>query len=140
MAKGVSSCIFDVLIVHLLQGALEVHEDTYLTTDEMSARIEYDARTIRERLKDSLLIEGVHYIRPFGGRKLLYLWESIARDIAAMSSVVSNATRRDGSAIDRLLATRFSSGAVRGKGASEDGVPPPSQPPPVRRAMPVALA
>jgi len=61
-------------------------QETYLTTDELSARIKYDARTIRERLKDSVLIEGVHYIRPFGGRKILYLWESIARDMAATSS------------------------------------------------------
>ena len=33
---------------------------TYLTTDELSTRIKYDARTIRERLKDSVLLEGVH--------------------------------------------------------------------------------
>ncbi len=32
---------------------------TYLTTDELSSRIKYDARTIRERLKDSVLLEGV---------------------------------------------------------------------------------
>ncbi len=37
----------------------------YLTTDELAARIKYDARTIRERLKDSVLLEGIHYIRPF---------------------------------------------------------------------------
>jgi len=42
-----------------------------LTTDELSARIKYDVRTIRERLKDSVLLEGVHYFRPFGGRKIL---------------------------------------------------------------------
>ncbi len=42
---------------------------TYLTTAELSARIKYDTRTIRERLKDSVLLEGLHYIRPFGGRK-----------------------------------------------------------------------
>jgi hypothetical protein len=41
---------------------------TYLTTDELSSKIKYDSRTIRERLKDSVLLEGVHYIRPFGGR------------------------------------------------------------------------
>ena len=46
---------------------------TYLTTDELSSRIKYDARTIRERMKDSVLLEGVHYIRPFGGRKILYI-------------------------------------------------------------------
>ena len=68
-----------------------MQEATYLTTDELSARIKYDARTIRERLKDSVLIEGVHYIRPFGGRKILYLWESIARDMAAVSNVERNA-------------------------------------------------
>lgn len=54
---------------------------TYLTTEELAARIKYDARTIRERLKDSVLIEGEHYIRPFGGRKILYLWERIEQDM-----------------------------------------------------------
>lgn len=54
---------------------------TYLTTDELAEKIKYDARTIRQRLKDSVLLEGVHYIRPFGGRKILYLWEVIERDM-----------------------------------------------------------
>lgn len=52
-----------------------------LTTDELSARIKYDVRTIRERLKDSVLLEGVHYFRPFGGRKILYRWDAIQRDM-----------------------------------------------------------
>lgn len=55
--------------------------DSYLTTEELSARIKYDVRTIRERLKDSVLIEGVHYFRPFGGRKILYVWAAIERDM-----------------------------------------------------------
>lgn len=54
---------------------------TYLTTEELAARIKYDPRTIRERLKDSVLLEGQHYIRPFGGRKILYLWEPIEHDM-----------------------------------------------------------
>ena len=54
---------------------------TYLTTDQLAERIHYDVRTIRDRLKDSVLLEGVHYIRPFGGRKLLFLWEAIERDM-----------------------------------------------------------
>jgi hypothetical protein len=57
----------------------------YLTTEELAARIKYDSRTIRERLKDSVLIEGVHYFRPFGGRKILYLWEAIQRDMKTPS-------------------------------------------------------
>jgi hypothetical protein len=58
---------------------------TYLTTDELSSLIKYDSRTIRERLKDSVLLEGRHYIRPFGGRKTLYIWEAIERDMAMQS-------------------------------------------------------
>ncbi len=54
---------------------------TFLTTSELSERIKYDCRTIREQLKDSVLIEGIHYIRPFGRRKILYLWEVIERDL-----------------------------------------------------------
>ncbi len=60
-------------------------EQTYLTTDQLSERIHYDARTIRTRLKDAVLLEGVHYIRPFGGRKLLFVWEAIQRDIGSFS-------------------------------------------------------
>jgi len=59
---------------------------TYLTTDELAKRIKYDSRTIRERLKDSVLLEGVHYVRPFGGRKILYIWEQIEKDMALPSS------------------------------------------------------
>ncbi|PPD52356.1 MAG: hypothetical protein CTY12_06595 [Methylotenera sp.] len=63
---------------------------TYLTTDELSIRIKYDARTIRNQLKDSVLLEGIHYIRPFGRRKILYIWESIERDIlSAKSNLIS---------------------------------------------------
>lgn len=58
---------------------------TYLTTEELSARIKYDPRTIRDRLKDSVLLEGVHYIRPFGGRKILFLWEKIEADMGLSS-------------------------------------------------------
>ena len=54
---------------------------TYLTTEELSGRIKYDPRTIRERMKDSVLLEGIHYIRPFGGRKILYIWERIEEDM-----------------------------------------------------------
>lgn len=52
-----------------------------LTTEELAARIKYDVRTIRERLKDSVLIEGTHYFRPFGGRKILYIWTAIEQDM-----------------------------------------------------------
>ncbi len=60
--------------------------ETYLTTEQLASRIHYDSRTIRTRLKDAVLLEGVHYIRPFGGRKLLFIWESIQRDIGLASA------------------------------------------------------
>ena len=59
---------------------------TYLTTDQLAEIIHYDPRTIRTRLKDAVLLEGVHYIRPFGGRKLLFIRETIERDIGRFSA------------------------------------------------------
>ena len=50
---------------------------TYLTTEELASRIKYDSRTIRNQLKDAVFIEGVHYIRPFQGRKILYIWQKV---------------------------------------------------------------
>lgn len=54
---------------------------TYLTTDELAARLKYEPRYIRDYLKDTVLIEGTHYIRPFGRRKILYVWERIEADM-----------------------------------------------------------
>lgn len=62
---------------------------TYLTTSELSKKIKYKARTIRECLKDTVLIEGKHYVRPFGGRMTLYIWEAIEEDMLAVSAAGS---------------------------------------------------
>ncbi len=61
---------------------------TYLTTEQLSERIKYDPRTIRERLKDSVLLENRHYFRPFGGRKILYIWETIEQDMLNRGSAM----------------------------------------------------
>ena len=52
-----------------------------LTTDELAKRIKYDSRYIREILKDSVFIEGVHYIRPFGRSKILFVWKVIEAEL-----------------------------------------------------------
>jgi hypothetical protein len=70
---------------------------TYLTTEELSARIKYDARTIRDRLKDSVLLEGRHYFRPFGGRKILYIWEAIESDMQVAYEAMVVIPMADGS-------------------------------------------
>ncbi len=59
---------------------------TYLTTEELAAKLHYAPRYILNCLKDSVLFEGVHYIKPFGRRKILYLWEAIERDMLVSSS------------------------------------------------------
>ncbi|WP_348529678.1 hypothetical protein [Pseudomonas flavocrustae] len=58
---------------------------TYLTTEELATRMKYDARTIRNRLKDSVLLEGIHYFHPFGGRKILFIWEAVEEDMQKFS-------------------------------------------------------
>jgi hypothetical protein len=59
---------------------------TLLTTEELSGRIKYDSRTIRNELIDSVLLEGIHYFRPFGRRKILYIWERIEQDMTKIST------------------------------------------------------
>lgn len=58
-----------------------MEQQVYLTTEELAVRLRYDARYIRSFLKDAVFVEGVHYIRPFGRRRVLYLWEAIERDM-----------------------------------------------------------
>jgi hypothetical protein len=41
-----------------MQSALQVKDSpTYLTTEELSTRIKYDSRTIRDRLKDIAIVQ-----------------------------------------------------------------------------------
>lgn len=54
---------------------------TYLSTEELAERIKYNPRTIRQTLIDKVLIQGRHYIRPFGQRRLLFIWEHIEEDM-----------------------------------------------------------
>jgi hypothetical protein len=73
--------------------------NTYLTTEELSARIKYDPRTIRDQLKDSVLLEGRHYFRPFGGRKILYIWENVEQDMFKAMTAISAIPMTQGDAL-----------------------------------------
>jgi len=69
---------------------------TYLTARELAERIKYKPNVINNMLKDSVLIEGMHYVRPFGRRKVLYLWEAVERtmlDGGARSAAVTAMAR-----------------------------------------------
>ena len=59
---------------------------TYLTTNQLSEKIGYNPPTIRSQLKDQVLFEGRHYVRPFGGRKILFIWENIEEDMLKFSN------------------------------------------------------
>ncbi len=59
---------------------IRTRDNEYITTAELSMRIKYDERTIRERLKDRVFILGVHYTNGFG-RKILFIWNKIEADM-----------------------------------------------------------
>ncbi len=60
-------------------------EHIFVTTEELAKKLRYDARYVRECLKESVLIEGIYYIRPFGRRKILYFWDVIEKDMTKYS-------------------------------------------------------
>jgi len=64
-----------------------MNASTYMSTDQLASKLHYDSRYIREYLKDSVLLEGVHYFRPFGRRKILFIWETIERDMVKDSQI-----------------------------------------------------
>lgn len=52
-----------------------------LTAKELGQRIKFSPFYINNTLRDSIFIEGVHYIRPFNGRKILYIWETVEEEL-----------------------------------------------------------
>lgn len=60
---------------------------TYITTDQLAERIQYHPRTIRVELLDKHLLEGQHYIRAFGKRKFLFIWEEVEKTMCSSSDI-----------------------------------------------------
>lgn len=54
---------------------------TLLTAEELGEKTRYSPRYILRKLVDYKLFEGVHYIRPFGGKKMLFIWEAIEAEM-----------------------------------------------------------
>lgn len=50
---------------------------TFLSPEMLSERIPYSTRHIREYLKDRIFIEGYHYVRAPGGRRIMFIWERV---------------------------------------------------------------
>ena len=58
---------------------------TYMTATELSKVIPYHRKYINDSLKDKYLIEGKHYVRPFGGKRVLYIWEEVEKALFTTS-------------------------------------------------------
>ncbi|QYK03417.1 hypothetical protein [Shewanella zhangzhouensis] len=56
-------------------------QQTLLNARELSQRIKFSPAYINHALKDTVFLEGVHYIRPFGGRKIFYIWEVVEQEL-----------------------------------------------------------
>ena len=54
---------------------------TLLSADELAKRIKFSAAYINHGLKNTVFLEGTHYIRPFGGRKVFYIWEAVEQEM-----------------------------------------------------------
>jgi hypothetical protein len=52
-----------------------------ITAEELGERLRYNPRYILRQLLDYKLFEGVHYVRPFGGKKILFIWERVFQDL-----------------------------------------------------------
>ena len=60
---------------------------TYLTTEQLAKRIQYHPRTIRHELINNCLFEGQHYIRAFGRKKFLFIWEEVEKTMHLDSDI-----------------------------------------------------
>ena len=54
---------------------------TLLTASELANRIHFSSTYINHALKDTIFLQGQHYIRPFGGRKIFYICEEVEKEM-----------------------------------------------------------
>ena len=54
---------------------------TFMSAKQLSKTLPYTDRHINEYLKDRVFMEGVHYVRLPGCRRILYIWEAICADM-----------------------------------------------------------
>lgn len=59
----------------------------YLTARELADRLPFSPRYINNQLREQYLEEGRHFVRPFGGKKVLYLWENIEQDLLTAQKI-----------------------------------------------------
>jgi hypothetical protein len=60
---------------------------TYLTPADLSEKIPYSTRHIRDDMKDRIFIEGYHYVRAPGGRRILFIWERVEEALGITETI-----------------------------------------------------
>lgn len=61
---------------------------TYLKLEDLAERLNFKPETILRKKVGTVLHEGVHFVRPLGGKRILFIWEHIERDmLSGMQSV-----------------------------------------------------
>lgn len=53
---------------------------TYMSATQLSEELPYKARYINEYLKNRVFLEGTHYVRLPGSRRIMYIWDAIRID------------------------------------------------------------
>ncbi len=56
-------------------------EHTYLSPARVAERLGFSTRYFRNVVMRERLVEGVHYCRPFGGRKIVLVWEEVEAEL-----------------------------------------------------------
>jgi hypothetical protein len=74
-----------------VEEATMLEHEKYLTAEQLAKKIHYSPRYIREKMINDVLQEGEHFIRPFGGRRILFIWENIERDMLKVSPEIKKA-------------------------------------------------
>lgn len=54
---------------------------TYLTPEQAAERLSFSPRYFRNVIMKRSLIEGVHWVRAFDGRKMLIIWERVEEEL-----------------------------------------------------------
>ena len=57
---------------------------TFMTPEQLAEKIPYSRRHINEYLKDRIFLEGIHYVRLNGSRRIFYIWEQIAEEMMGL--------------------------------------------------------
>jgi len=64
----------------------------YMSIDQLAEVTTYSKTTLTRGTISKRMVEGIHYVCPFGGKKKLYIWEAIERDMFQVSQNVSYAS------------------------------------------------